>query len=209
MSILDILQEFFIGIGVDWILWILVLLSVTSIALIMERWIFYQRRKVTPDLVHALALGRDAQVFVDAMESRIATRLAELRKANVSRGDAENAIETELRKQRQRYDSGLTFLATLGNNAPFIGLLGTVLGIMAGFFHLSDIAETTQKNELLMRSISEALIATAVGLLVAIPAVMFYNVFRKKVVAAVEQSREIVTHRMRCLYGDGDGCSDE
>ena len=59
-----------------------------------------------------------------------------------------------------------------------------------------------------MSGISQALIATAVGLFVAIPAVLFYNVFRKRVNVATEQAREIVTHRMRCLFGDGNGCDD-
>jgi biopolymer transport protein ExbB/TolQ len=88
-------------------------------------------------------------------------------------------------------------------------LLGTVIGIMAAFFRLSDIAENTEKNALLMQSISEALIATAIGLVVALPAVMFYNVFRKRVNAAVEQAREISTHRMRCAYGGEDGCEEK
>lgn len=209
VSFAEVLQDFFIGIGVDWILYLLVGLSVLSIAVILERWIFYTRRRVAPDLVHALSLGRPVQVFKDAMENRIAERIDDLRKTGVTREDAENAVETELRKHRNRYEQGLTFLATLGNNAPFIGLLGTVIGIMAAFFQLSDIAETTEKNELLMRSISEALIATAIGLLVALPAVMFYNIFRKRVNAAVEQAREIVTHRMRCAYGGEDGCGNE
>ena len=79
---------------------------------------------------------------------------------------------------------------------------------MAAFYSLSQVADAAEKNEMLMRSISEALIATAVGLFVAIPAVLFYNVFRKRVNVATEQAREIVTHRMRCLFGDGNGCDD-
>ncbi|HOI12185.1 MAG TPA: hypothetical protein PK313_17005, partial [Myxococcota bacterium] len=79
MSFAEVLQEFFIGIGVDWILWLLVALSVLSIAVILERWIFYTRRRVTPDVVHALALGRPVQVFADAMEQRIAERIVDLR----------------------------------------------------------------------------------------------------------------------------------
>jgi len=204
-----LLQDFFIGIGVDWILWLLVGLSVASIAVIIERWIFYTRRRVKPDAVHALAHGKPAKVCQDCMENRVARLIVEVHEAGVGREDAENAVESELRKQKNRYEQGLTFLATLGNNAPFIGLLGTVIGIMAAFFRLSDIAENTEKNALLMQSISEALIATAIGLVVALPAVMFYNVFRKRVNAAVEQARDISTHRMRCAYGGEDGCEEK
>lgn len=203
MSFSNVLQEFFLGIGVDWVLWILVGLSVISLGIILERWIFFFRRRVPPDVVRLLAGGKECTAPHDAMECRIARRISELAAENIGRDDAENALETELRKQRLRYDSGLTFLATLGNNAPFVGLLGTVLGIMAAFWQLSAIQETTQKNEMLMSSISEALIATAMGLVVAIPAVAFYNVFRKRVNAAVEQSREIATHRLRGVFGNG------
>ncbi|MBM4397335.1 MAG: MotA/TolQ/ExbB proton channel family protein [Deltaproteobacteria bacterium] len=199
------LQDFFLGIGVDWVLYLLVGLSVLSVAVIIERWVFFARRRVTPDAVHALARGQVAPGFRDAMERRVAARVAALAAEGASRDDMENGVEQELRKRRGRYETGLTFLATLGNNAPFVGLLGTVLGIMAAFWQLSTITDTQQKNEALMTSISEALIATAMGLIVAIPAVAFYNVFRKRVNAAVEQSREIATHRVRALRGGDDG----
>ena len=203
MGFAGVLQEFFLGIGVDWVLYLLVGLSVLSLAVIGERWVFYRRRRVAPDVVFALARGRKAPAFRDSLEARIAARLDELTTEGAARDDVENAIETELRKGRLRYESGLTFLATLGNNAPFVGLLGTVLGIMAAFWQLSAVAETAQKNEMLMTSISEALIATAMGLIVAIPAVAFYNVFRKRVNGAVEQAREIVSHRLRLVPGAG------
>ena len=208
MHVADILQDLFIGIGVDWILLILIGLSIGSIGVILERWFFYARRRVTPDHVRMLLKGKGDGVPADSMEQLLADRTVAYRKEGASREDAENGMDIELRKQRQRYERGLTFLATLGNNAPFIGLLGTVLGIMAAFYSLSQVADAAEKNEMLMRSISEALIATAVGLFVAIPAVLFYNVFRKRVNVAMEQAREIVAHRIRCLFGDGNGCDD-
>ena len=209
MHFADVLQDLFIGIGVDWVLYILVGLSVLSIGVILERWVFYVRRRVTPDQVGGLLKGRDEGIAADSMERRVAERVSILRKENASRDDAEQGTETQLRKERQRYERGLTFLATLGNNAPFIGLLGTVLGIMAAFYSLSEVADAAEKNLMLMRSISEALIATAVGLFVAIPAVLFYNVFRKRVNVSVEQSREIVTHLMRGQFGGTNGGRDQ
>jgi len=202
-----VLQDFFIGIGVDWVLYILVALSVLSVAVVLERWVFYFRRRVTPDMVRLIARGEAAAASRDAMEVRVAGSLARLAAEGANRDDAEEAVDTELRKQRMRYEAGLTFLATLGNNAPFVGLLGTVLGIMAAFWQLSAVSEAAQKNEMLMTSISEALIATAMGLVVAIPAVAFYNVFRKRVNAAVEQSREIASHRLRALFGEGQSAA--
>jgi len=200
----EVLQDFFIALGVDWVLYLLILLSVVSLAFIFERWLFYFRRRVQPDAARKLLCGNAQGLPADCMEMAVAQTLLSGDKKFVDREDAESAIETEIRKQKARYEKGLTFLATLGNNAPFIGLLGTVLGIMAAFFQLSDIGETTQKNELLMTSISEALVATAMGLIVAIPAVMFYNIFRRKVSATVEQTKEIATGLVHRKFGGGD-----
>jgi biopolymer transport protein ExbB len=200
-----LLQEFFLGMGVDWVLYLLVGLSVVSVGVIIERAVFYGRRKVAPDDVRALARGDTSAAPSHAMERRIADRLAAAVTEGLARADAEQAVEADLRKLRGSYESGLTFLATLGNNAPFVGLLGTVLGIMAAFFQLSAVADAAQKNEMLMTHISEALIATAMGLVVAIPAVAFYNVFRRRVSLAVEHSREIATRRARDAWGNGNG----
>ncbi|MBL7716136.1 MAG: MotA/TolQ/ExbB proton channel family protein [Bdellovibrionales bacterium] len=82
-----------------------------------------------------------------------------------------------LAQEKQSLEKGLTVLATLGSNAPFIGLFGTVLGIINAFAALAD-----QKGGIssVMSGISEALIATAVGLFVAIPAVVAYNVYSRR-----------------------------
>jgi biopolymer transport protein ExbB/TolQ len=205
VKVADLLQEFFIGIGVDWVLLVLLALSVTSLGVAIERWVFYWRRRVSPDQIHGLLKGELGQAAPDSVERRIAEYLKGLTGETSGRTDAEALLETKLRKERQRYERGLTFLATLGNNAPFIGLLGTVLGIMAAFYSLSEVADAAEKNLMLMRSISEALIATAVGLLVAIPAVLFYNAFRKRVNTSMEQAREVGTHYMRCLFGGNHG----
>lgn len=209
MKFSEVLQDFFIGIGVDWVLYLLILLSVVSLAFIFERWRFYFKRRVTPDQARRLLCGNTTGIPADSMEVLVAGTIQGTDRKYADREDATSAIETEIRKQKARYETGLTFLATLGNNAAFIGLLGTVLGIMAAFFQLSDIGETTQKNELLMTSISEALVATAMGLLVAIPAVMFYNVFRRRVSGTVEQTKEIATGLIHRKFGGGeDGWCD-
>ena len=73
----------------------------------------------------------------------------------------------------------LAFLGTLGNNAPFIGLFGTVLGIIRAFHDLAGSA--MQGTQAVMAGIAEALVATGVGLLVALPAVATYNAFMRHV----------------------------
>jgi biopolymer transport protein ExbB/TolQ len=90
----------------------------------------------------------------------------------------DRSFESWMTLKRMDLERGLTVLATLGSNAPFIGLFGTVLGIIQAFGELSQNQNGTQS---VMAAISEALVATAVGLLVAIPAVVAFNTFNKKV----------------------------
>ena len=86
----------------------------------------------------------------------------------------------------------LGFLGSLGSNAPFIGLLGTVIGIMGAFADLQGGAGVGgERTQLIMGSISEALVATAVGLLVAIPAVVAYNTLRGRVEGVVANTRAL------------------
>lgn len=93
------------------------------------------------------------------------------------------AARSYLTTEKMKLESGLTVLATLGSNAPFIGLFGTVLGIIQAFGVLSGAPGTEASGtgaSPVMSAISEALVATAVGLFVAIPAVVAYNVFSRK-----------------------------
>jgi biopolymer transport protein ExbB len=92
---------------------------------------------------------------------------------------AEKRVTSAICRQRLVLERRLSFLGTLGNNAPFIGLFGTVLGIIRAFrdLALAGKPDTT----VVMAGISEALVATAIGLFVALPAVLFYNYFMKQV----------------------------
>jgi biopolymer transport protein ExbB/TolQ len=100
----------------------------------------------------------------------------------------DRAVRSYLSLQRGRFEEGLTVLATLGSNAPFIGLFGTVLGIIQAFgalgAHRTDAAD-------IMVGISEALVATAVGLFVAIPAVVAYNVFSRRLKNIIVKSEAL------------------
>jgi len=103
--------------------------------------------------------------------------------ASVAEGGApavEKAVQSTIDRRRLEYERWLFILGTLGNNAPFIGLFGTVLGIIRAFADLAANkggAGTTTSS--VMAGISEALIATAVGLAVAIPAVVAFNVYQR------------------------------
>jgi biopolymer transport protein ExbB/TolQ len=93
-----------------------------------------------------------------------------------------------LTDQRADLSKGLPVLATLGSNAPFIGLFGTVLGIIQSFGALAT--SSAAMNQVIF-SLAEALIATAIGLFVAIPAVIGYNIFSQKIRSAVSDSESL------------------
>jgi biopolymer transport protein ExbB len=100
----------------------------------------------------------------------------------------DRAVKSYLSLQRSRLEQGLTTLATLGSNAPFIGLFGTVLGIIQAFGALA-VHQTNASD--IMVGISEALVATAVGLFVAIPAVVAFNVFSRKLRVLIVKSEAL------------------
>jgi biopolymer transport protein ExbB len=81
--------------------------------------------------------------------------------------------------ERPELEKNLSILGTIASNAPYVGLLGTVMGIMKAF---NDLANSPgQGNEVVMAGIGHALVSTAIGLAVAIPAVMAFNYFQKQV----------------------------
>jgi biopolymer transport protein ExbB/TolQ len=168
----------------EWVLWLLLGLSLLSVAVMVERWFFYRRRKldfesVKNDFGKALDQGDfDAAAKVLAKHDTLETNvtLAGLRGYDKGPDSVEDLIAGAMTRGKVEYERRLSILATLASNAPYIGLFGTVLGIVRSFKEMSkDIANASAG---VMAGIAEALIATAVGLLVAIPAVVAYNVFK-------------------------------
>ncbi len=111
-----------------------------------------------------------AEVFQDAMESLLKKKP----KNNLSE-KMTTFLEVGIEKQMSKIDKGFTFLATVGSTAPFIGLFGTVWGIMNSFQSIAISRNTSLA--IVAPGIAEALFATALGLLAAIPAVIAYNKF--------------------------------
>ncbi|MFZ5890867.1 MAG: MotA/TolQ/ExbB proton channel family protein [Myxococcota bacterium] len=191
-----------VALGATWVLWVLVGLSVLGLAVILERLVFMLRTRAD---VHELRiqlnqalergeLARIAEVLAshDSLEARVVNAgLAALRAP-----EAQELMAAEAQHQRLRAEQYLAFLGTLGNNAPFVGLLGTVLGIV-GAFHQLDSARGQVSNGL-MSAIGEALVATAVGLLVALPAVASYNAFQRTIQVRLSRAdalgRELIAH---------------
>ena len=169
--------------GSGWVLYLLVVASVLSVAVMVDRWRAFKavRGDISAlldglagllekhDLAGAEALAKGSP----AVEATVA--LEGLR--NFAKGPAsvEEVMASRWLRERQKLDRGLIVLSTLGNNAPFIGLFGTVLGIIKAF---NDLAISGQSGvAVVMAGISAALIATAFGILVAIPAVVANNIF--------------------------------
>jgi biopolymer transport protein ExbB/biopolymer transport protein TolQ len=171
------------------VLYVLLALSVLSIGIIIERWWWFARRRID-----APAIGRKLVELLrnddlDGAKKYLATlpgiEAEVLIDALTWYPDGQEAVAEVLasgvKERRKSYESGLTFLGTLGNNSPFIGLFGTVLGIVTAFRELAGAAGNSSGMNNVMSGIAEALVATAIGILVALPAVIAYNVFSKKV----------------------------
>jgi biopolymer transport protein ExbB len=173
--------------GDAWVLWLLVIASIASVGIMIERWRVF--RLVTREDVSALMdgladklEGHDVQGAKElALSSgRVEGRVVAAGLENFAKGPAsvEEMMVARWLREKQALDKYLVVLATLGNNAPFLGLFGTVLGIIKAF---NDLAVTGQSGvAVVMAGISAALVATAFGILVAIPAVVANNYFVTK-----------------------------
>jgi biopolymer transport protein TolQ len=170
------------------VLWILVVLSVFSVGIIMERFFYLRRASKESARIRSrvrLALQsnslEDVQELsknLDTIEGRALNHAMKHIRDHGDKGLEEvfNAYTLTEKPDLEKY---LNFLATVGSNAPYIGLLGTVLGIMKAF---NDLAQSTEAGQqTVMAGISLALVATAAGLFVAIPAVISYNYYQRQV----------------------------
>ncbi len=202
------LSHLFLGlslVGAEWVLYLLLVLSVFSVSLMLERAIFYAqasrgldafratiRKTVSDGRLDAALQAAQARVTAKArsacdLESEMALALLTHAKGGSPDVLLEVAGDPVLRA-RIEWDKNLSMLATIGSNAPFIGLFGTVLGIIKAFHDLSQQAGGAQT---VTSGISEALVATAIGLLVAIPAVIAFNLFQRRVKRALGEAESL------------------
>lgn len=194
----------------EWVLWLLMLLSVTSVAVILERWWFYRRRRLDLHAIHRTLAAQLEQGNYDGAAATLAAHdsletnvvLAGLREHHKGPEPVEDVLSGALGIEKHRYERRLNFLATLASNAPYIGLFGTVLGIIRSFKDLS--ANMSDASASVMSGIGEALIATAVGLLVAIPAVVAFNHFKAKVRDALT-GKELLARTLLAQLKAADG----
>jgi biopolymer transport protein ExbB len=193
--------------GAAWVLWLLFALSFASVAIALERALIFRRthgdvaalvpalRRFlrTEDREGALRLLTDSK----SVEGRVAA--AGLAEAELGAAAAEEAMAAAIGLERKRLEKRLVFLGTVGNNAPFLGLLGTVIGVVGAFEELGKpqamssalSGASSLAPERVMGTIAEALVATAVGLVVAIPAVAVFNYFQGRVTAALADAETL------------------
>jgi len=182
--------------GARWVLWLLVGLSVLSVTVMLERGLYFGQRRMSKRFPELLRLCQDGSLDKaaqlaegDAMEAEVVRVAA--RVAGSGQQAVEKAVASTIDRRRLEYERWLFVLGTLGNNAPFIGLLGTVLGIMSAFADLAAHPAAAAGASTVMAGISEALVATAVGLAVAIPAVMAYNIYQRLLKRVVGRSQSL------------------
>jgi biopolymer transport protein ExbB len=170
----------------EWVLWVLVTLSVLSIALMLERAVYFATHRLPDSEALAVRLARgEFEAVRAAVGTHKGMEAAVVREALAAAAQGADTVEqviaSTVARERPLYERYLSFLGTLGNNAPFIGLFGTVLGIIKAFHDLGNMgAKGAAIQQTVMAGISEALVATAVGLAVAIPAVVAFNVFNRQ-----------------------------
>jgi biopolymer transport protein ExbB/TolQ len=176
--------------GSRWVLWLLIALSIAALAVVLERlWFFARARRQRQRIADVLAAlrksGPEAARKTLGEALSIETAVARVCLEHISEGAEamQERVVATVETDRVQYERGLAFLGTLGSNAPFIGLFGTVLGIVRAFHDLSTSA--AMGSQAVMAGIAEALVATAIGLLVALPAVATYNVLMRHVETAV------------------------
>jgi biopolymer transport protein ExbB/biopolymer transport protein TolQ len=163
-------------------------LSIFSIGIMIERYIFFRVRQDDTDKLADQLVGRlrdgdvrgADQLLAKSPSVEAAVVRPALKWLDGGAGAVEEALEGEMRKRRRELERGMTAMGTIGNNAPFVGLLGTVIGVIDAF-HLLGEGQNKEAMGHVMSGISEALVATGVGLFVALPAVVAYNVIAKKV----------------------------
>jgi biopolymer transport protein ExbB len=194
--------------GAAWVLWTLFALSFLCVAVALERFVNFRSTRadlvgMVPELrklLHVSDYAKAAALLQRAPSVPGRVVAAGLVEAEGGPSAAEEAMAAAIGLERKRLEARLVFLGTVGNNAPFVGLLGTVIGIVGAFDALGkpqaagaaiSAAASAVAPERVMSTIAEALVATAVGLVVAIPAVAVFNYFQARVASLIADAETL------------------
>ncbi|MDD5656155.1 MAG: MotA/TolQ/ExbB proton channel family protein [Elusimicrobia bacterium] len=185
---------------------ILGLCSIVSITFMIERWWTIRKAQADGDavLAHVHKLLQEgkaeaAQQYCQRQSAAVAQTIHYgLQHSGRPRRDLEELLASKRMEEKLKLERNLGVLGTLGNIAPFIGLFGTVVGIIKAF---RDLALSGGGGPAVVaKGIAEALVATAAGLMVAIPAVILYNYFMRKV-KAISVEMEVASTRLLVMLG--------
>jgi len=206
MDTVEIIKNLFVQAGAGWVLWLLFFLSGVSLAIAFERLLYFGRKG---EDVRALTSTLDAYLSDANWEAAlellrplrsVASTIAKAGLRLAPRGlvAAERGMQSALAYERKLLETRLVFLGTLGNNAPFIGLFGTVIGVILAFEELGQVGSvgsgmSAGPSHAVMGAIAEALVATAVGIAVALPSVVAYNYFQRRIASLLDDAETMST----------------
>ena len=198
--------ERFAMLGAEWVMWLLLVMGFIALILFFVRVFFLSKYRVDVDgLIAALKpefirdwqqTSSSAQIEslgvgnVQSMEIEVTTQV--LNHWQSSEDALDNLVQKTILENRQSYEKSISYFGIVGSNAPFVGLLGTVIGVIISFKELGD--NPKGGLEVVGPGISEALVATAVGLLVAIPAVVMFNYLKGKIRRRVQNAELVYRH---------------
>lgn len=217
------LGKLFLGfslLGAEWVLYVLILLSIFSVTILFERSFFYRSalrgieefRKSLREAVNSGEWERALQI-AKARNSAQAPEKPDLESAMAfallgeRRGTPEilnELAQDHVVRAKVKWERSLSLLATIGNNAPFVGLFGTVLGIIKAFNDLSQQNGGTGVSGV-TAGVADALVATAVGILVAIPAVVGFNLYQRRTRSALSEAEALKSFLVGKIAGSAKG----
>lgn len=197
----------FAQLGADWVLWLLIALSVFSVGVMVDRFLWFRGRDADTEAFLKEMRGAYERDELDHLTKKykddpsipVQVALRGLAERKGGPAAVAEAMHGERARWRRAGDKNLIILGTLGNNVPFVGLFGTVLGVMNAFLLLSSKSAQAEKETL--DTIAEALSATAFGLMVAIPAVVAFNYFSRKLKVVMSGADECAHHVLALVHG--------
>ncbi|MFH1441678.1 MAG: MotA/TolQ/ExbB proton channel family protein [Candidatus Omnitrophota bacterium] len=180
------------------LMWPILLCSIAAAAIILERlYFFYKIREKTPNI--------DARIKILVKQNKFdeAIKLCEVTTGIIphilsigihirmkGQEEKERILTKYVSKIVRKLEKNLSFLAIIGNIAPLLGLLGTITGMIKAFMKIEHLKGTADVSQI-AGGVWEALITTAAGLFVAIPAIFFYHYFEVKINNILEDIKEI------------------
>jgi biopolymer transport protein ExbB len=193
------LTNFFLDfalLGATWVLWLLVVLSVLSVGVMIDRALWFRGRNTDTEQLTREIKGAVERNEVERLVAKykddpaVPVQVALRGLAERAHGPdvVSEAMQGEKARWRRAGGKNMIVLGTLGNNVPFIGLFGTVLGVIRAFHELKQ--KSAESEVQVFQTVSEALVATAIGLLVAIPAVVAFNYFTRRLRAVMSGADE-------------------